>query len=43
MKWFLTCIFVKKNLLNEKVKYWVELSDYDFETAKLQKWVKERL
>jgi len=33
MKWFLTCIFVKKNLLNEKVKYWVELSDYDFETA----------
>lgn len=23
----------KKNLLNNKVKYWLELSDYDFETA----------
>ena len=33
LKCIKTCIFVKKSLLKEKVKYWVELSDYDFETA----------
>lgn len=27
------CIFVQKEIMNDRVKYWVDLSDYDYETA----------
>jgi len=30
--------------MNDKVKYWIELSDYDYDTAtELQLWIKEKL
>jgi hypothetical protein len=51
IKLILCFIFELKFRMDSKVKYWIELSDYDLETAEaiigktkeLQQWIKVRL